>query len=178
MATLAPNSAALEAMLLQHEVEQFLYAEAALLDARSYEEWLGLLAPDIHYWMPIRRTVTLRNLDREFTKHGDMAYFDENFDLLCARVAKLGAGSAWSEDPPSRSRHFISNVRITGVEGDDIAVESCFCVHRTRLNSESDYWTGRREEVVRRTPEGLRLAKRYLYLDQTVLLSTNLSTLF
>lgn len=176
MATTATD--AMERVLLQHEVEQFLYAEAALLDGRAYEAWLGLLAEDIHYWMPIRRTVTLRNIDREFTKPGDMAYFDEDFQLLGARVAKLGAGSAWSEDPPSRSRHFISNIRITGIEGDDITVESCFCLHRCRLNSESDYWTGRREDVLRRTGDSFRLARRYLWLDQTVLLSTNLSTLF
>ena len=31
-------------VLLQYEVEQFLYAEAALLDARRYRDWLALLA--------------------------------------------------------------------------------------------------------------------------------------
>lgn len=178
MATIAQSHHAIERMLLQHEVEQFLFAEAALLDARRYEEWFGLLAEDIHYWMPIRRTVTLRNIDREFTKQGDMSYFDEDYQLLGARVAKLGAGSAWSEDPPSRSRHFVSNVQIIGTDGDDITVESCFCVHRTRLDSETDHWTGRREEILRRHGNSFLLARRYLYLDQTVLLSTNLSTLF
>src|SRR5262249_1581120 len=42
-----------EQVVLQHEVEQFLYAEAALLDARRFRDWLALLADDIHYWMPI-----------------------------------------------------------------------------------------------------------------------------
>ena len=45
-----------EKAALQYEVEQFLYAEAAMLDARRYREWLELIAEDIHYWMPIRRT--------------------------------------------------------------------------------------------------------------------------
>ena len=44
---------------LQFEVEQFLYQEAALLDAREFDKWLKLLTDDIHYWMPIRRTVNL-----------------------------------------------------------------------------------------------------------------------
>ena len=108
MATLdrsRPDAAALDRMLLQHEVEQFLYAEAALLDARRYRDWLALLADDVHYWMPIRRTMTSAELDREFTRLGDMAYFDDDREMLEMRVRKLEAGSAWSEDPPSRSRH-------------------------------------------------------------------------
>src|SRR5271155_2644710 len=113
-----------ERMQLQFEVEQFLYAEAALLDARRYRDWLSLLDPAIRYWMPIRRTVTQSDIDREFTKPGDMAFFDDDFELLEMRVKKLEAGSAWSEAPPSRSRHFVTNVRITEVDGDDITVEA------------------------------------------------------
>jgi biphenyl 2,3-dioxygenase beta subunit len=165
-------------VILQHEVEQFLYAEAALLDARKYREWLGLVAEDIHYWMPIRRTVTISDLDREFTKIGDMAYFDDDYGLLEMRVKKLEAGSAWSEDPPSRSRHFVSNVRILEVSGDEITLEACFHLYRTRLNSEVDNWVGRRVDVLRRTDIGFQLARRHLFLDQTVILSTNMSTIF
>src|SRR5689334_20816696 len=91
-----------ERMALTWRVEQFLYHEAALLDARAYREWLGLLADDVHYWMPIRRTVTKSNLDREFTKPGDMAFLDDDRTMLEMRVKKLEATSAWSEDPPSR----------------------------------------------------------------------------
>ena len=49
-----------EKMLLQHEVEQFLYHEARLLDERKFDDWLALLTDDIHYWMPIRRSTSLR----------------------------------------------------------------------------------------------------------------------
>ena len=165
-------------MLLQHQVEQFLYEEAALLDARQYRDWLSLIAEDIHYWMPIRRTVTLSDLHREFTKIGDMACFDDSRELLEMRVKKLEAGSAWSEDPPSRSRHFVTNVRLLGVEADDVQVESCFCLYRTRLNTEVDVWTGRRVETLRRKGDGFLLAKRHIYLDQTLIRSTNMSTIF
>jgi 3-phenylpropionate/cinnamic acid dioxygenase small subunit len=167
-----------ERALLQYEVEQFLYAEAALLDARRYRDWLGLLADDIHYWMPIRRTVTTADLDLEFTKPGEMAYFDDDRLLLEMRVKKLEAGSAWSEDPPSRSRHFVSNVRILGVEGDEITLEAAFHLYRSRLNSEEDNWFGRRIDVLRRVEDGFRLSRRHLFLDQTVILSANMSTIF
>ena len=167
-----------ERALLQYEVEQFLYAEAALLDARRYREWLALVAEDIHYWMPIRRNVARADLEREFTRPGDMAFFDDDHEMLEMRVKKLEASSAWSEDPPSRSRHYVSNVRIVDVEGDDVSVEACFHLHRSRLNSEEGDWTGRRVDVLRRTNGTFLLARRHLFLDQTVILTTNMSTLF
>ncbi len=165
-------------VLLQHEVEQFLYAEAALLDARRYRDWLGLVADDIHYWMPIRRTVTNTDLDLEFTRPGAMAYFDDDRELLEMRVKKLESSSAWSENPPSRSRHMVSNVRIIEAAGDEITVEACFHLYRTRLNSEVDSWIGRRTDVLRRHGDSFRLAKRHIFLDQTVILATNMSTIF
>ena len=167
-----------ERVQLQFEVEQFLYEEAALLDARRYRDWLALLADDIHYWMPIRRTVTLADIDREFTKQGDMAFFDDDRELLEMRVKKLEAGSAWSEDPPSRSRHFVTNVRVTGIEGDEVTVDVCFHLHRTRLESEVDSWIGRRTDVLRRQGASFRLVRRHLFLDQTLIRSTNMSTIF
>ncbi len=167
-----------ERATLQFEVEQFLYEEAALLDARKYREWLGLVTDDIHYWMPIRRTVTRSDLEREFTKPGAMAYFDDNRELLAMRVKKLEASSAWSEDPPSRSRHFVSNVRILEVSGDEITIDACFQVYRTRLNIDIDNWVGRRSDVLRRVGSGFKLARRHIFLDQTVILSKNMSTIF
>lgn len=167
-----------ERALLQFEAEQFFYEEAALLDGRQYSAWLDLLTEDIRYWMPIRRTVTLTNIDREFTRPGDMAFFDEDKDLLRVRVAKMESGSSWSEDPPSRSRHFVSNVRITGIEDDEVATDVAFHLYRSRLNTEVDSWVGRREDVLRRENGVLKLARRSIYLDQTLIRATNMSTLF
>ena len=167
-----------ERAVLQFEVEQFLYAEAALLDARRYRDWLALIADDIHYWMPIRRTVTTSDIEREFTKIGDMAFFDDDREMLEMRVKKLEAGSAWSEDPPSRSRHFVSNVRVLEIVGDEITLEACFHLYRTRLNTEVDSWIGRRVDVLRRQDRSFVITRRHLFLDQTLIRSTNMSTLF
>jgi 3-phenylpropionate/cinnamic acid dioxygenase small subunit len=167
-----------ERAALQYEVEQFLFAEAALLDARKYREWLGLVDEDIHYWMPIRRTMMVADVAQEFTKPGEMAFFDDDRATLEMRVKKLEAGSAWSEDPPSRSRHFVSNVRIMEVAGDEITIEAAFHLYRTRLERDIDSWVGRRIDVLRRTGESFLLAKRHMFLDQTIILSTNMSTIF
>ena len=165
-------------MALQYEVEQFLYAEAALLDGRKFRDWFALLAQDIHYWMPIRRTVTSDNLDMEFTQQGDMAYFDDDLTILDMRLKKQEAGSSWAEEPPSRSRHFVGNVRILKVAGDELTVEVAFYIYRSRLNSDVDTWVGRREDVLRRHGDSFQIAQRHIFLDQTVIQSANFSTFF
>ena len=42
----------IEDVVLQHEIEQALFDEAALLDAHDYTAWLDTLAEDVTYWMP------------------------------------------------------------------------------------------------------------------------------
>lgn len=165
-------------MLMQFQVEQFLYWEAALLDAREYRAWLDIVTDDIHYWMPIRRTVNLSDIDQAFTKPGDMSFYEDDKANLTFRVNKMESGSSWSEDPPSRSRHFVSNVRVLEVNGDEIKTECAFHLYRSRLNTEENSFFGRREDVLRRVDGDLFLAKRHIYLDQTLIRATNMSTLF
>ena len=169
-------------LLLKHEVEEFLFLEADVLDSRRYEDWLDLLTEDIHYWMPVRRTTTARDVDREFTQPGGVAFFDDDFATLKMRVDRMLLGRAWAEDPPSRTRRLITNVRVvTGDgrgEGAEVTVASNFQLYRTRLDSEEDSWIGRREDVLRRVDGAFRLARRHVFLEQTVILSQNLSSLF
>tara|TARA_R110000868_G_scaffold107362_6_gene293841 strand:- start:13862 stop:14425 length:564 start_codon:yes stop_codon:yes gene_type:complete len=163
---------------LQFEIEQFFYVEAALLDAREYRAWLDLWTQDCSYWMPIRRTVALADIDREFTKRGDMSFYDDDKKMLAMRIAKMESGSSWSEDPPSRSRHFVSNVRIASIEGDETSVELAFALYRSRLNDDESIWVGRRVDRLRRVGGDLKLCDREIYLDQTLISATNMSTLF
>jgi 3-phenylpropionate/cinnamic acid dioxygenase small subunit len=167
-----------ERMAWQHRVEQFLYEEVDLLDRRLYREWFSRVATDVHYWMPIRRTVSLRNIDREFTQPGGMSFFDDDYNELRMRVEKLYTGSSWSEDPPSRTRHLVSNVRITGLDGATVTVQSDFLLLRTRLEGDADQFHGRRDDLLRVDGESFLLAQRHIYLDHTVIHATNLSSLF
>jgi len=178
-ASAAPAAATMMSrMLLHYEIEQFYYTEAALLDDRRFSDWLALFAEDAHYWMPIRRTVTSNELEREFTAPGAMAFFDDDRMMLAARVKKLASGYSWSEDPPSRTRHLVTNLRIVREEAGELGVDTNFHLYRTRLNSEEDHWIGSRKDVLRRTPEGLKIVTRHIFLEQTVLMSRNLSSFF
>jgi biphenyl 2,3-dioxygenase beta subunit len=173
-----PSADLSERVALQYEVEQFLYGEAALLDDRRFGDWLALIADDIHYWMPIRRTVTVENLHLEYAKPGGMAYFDDDRNDLRMRVDKLQANSAWSENPPSRTRHFVSNVRLLEVKETEVALEAAIHVFRSRLNDKIDQWIGKRRDRLRRVESGFQIFERHIFLDQTVVLSPNFSSLF
>jgi biphenyl 2,3-dioxygenase beta subunit len=165
-------------MLRHYEVERFYYDEAALLDSHRYLEWLSLFSEDARYFMPIRRTRTQRELDKEFTRPGEMAFFDDTKPLLAGRIAKLKSGRSWAEDPPSRTRHLITNIRIIKDDGLTLEVESNFHVYRTRLNSEETSWIGSRRDLLRRVAGSFQIVDRKIFLEQTVLLSRNLSNFF
>jgi biphenyl 2,3-dioxygenase beta subunit len=175
LADIQVNQATLADMIRQFEVERFYYDEAALLDARNHADWVKLFTEDTHYFMPLRRTRTRRELDKEFTVPGEMAFFDDNKQMLEGRVKKLDSGTAWAEDPPSRTRHLITNVRVVEDNGDELVVESNFHLYRTRLKSEEDSWIGMRRDTLRRHEGSFQVAKRHIFLEQTLLLSRNLS---
>ena len=162
----------------QFEVERFYTAEAALLDAHRYDEWVQLFSDDTHYFMPIRRTRLRRELAKEFTQPGEIAFFDETKQTLAGRAAKFNSGTAWAEDPPSRTRHLITNVQVTDDRGDELDVASNFLLYRTRLKSEETTWIGSRQDTLRRDGASFLIAKRLILLDQTLLLSQNLSNFF
>ena len=98
--------------------------------------------------------------------------------MLSLRVQRLAVGHAWAEDPPSRTRRLLTNIRILDADGDEIGVAANFQLYRTRLNSEEDSWIGRREDRLRREDGTLRIARRHVFLEQTVILSQNLSSFF
>jgi phthalate 3,4-dioxygenase subunit beta len=152
---------------------QFLVEEAALLDAADYDGWLGLLTEDIRYLMPVRVT-TARGAG--FDTLADMAHFDEDMYALRKRVQRLATDHAWTEDPPSRTRHFVTNVRTFGNGGRDLLVESALLMFRSRGDTrEADLLSAGRSDVLRATGDGLRLARREITVDEAVLRTQNLA---
>jgi phthalate 3,4-dioxygenase beta subunit len=152
---------------------QFLVEEAALLDAADFDGWLGLLAGDIRYLMPVRVT-TARGAG--FDSLADMAHFDEDMYALRKRVQRLATDHAWTEDPPSRTRHFVTNVRTFGNGGGELLVESALLMFRSRGDTrEADLLSAGRSDLLRETGDGLRLARREITVDESVLRTQNLA---
>jgi 3-phenylpropionate/cinnamic acid dioxygenase small subunit len=178
---MAVESPAVARLLLQREIEEFLYREAELLDAARYEEWLDLLTDDVQYWMPMRRNVPHDEPEREYTREGlDVNWFDEGKDTLTRRVKQILTGIHWAEEPRSRICHMVSNVQVLGVSPSDAApsevtVKSRFLIYRNRVETETDVLVGKREDRLRRVGGGWKIARRMIILDQSVLLAKNLT---
>lgn len=170
----------LERLLLEREIEQFLYMEAELLDERRFPEWLELIADDIHYHMPIRRNVKFGEQYRENTDpDSEISWFDEGKSTLAGRVRQIMTGLHWAEEPFSRVRHIVSNVQVVDVQGDEAHVRSRFLVYTNRLHDEVNLFIGKREDVLRRDSETKwKIAKRTIILDQNVLLAKVITTFF
>ena len=171
-------------LLLKQEIEDFLYQEAEILDERRYEEWLDLLCEDIRYYMPMRRNVKFGELDREYTREGqDINWFDEGKDTLERRVKQILTGVHWAEEPLSRICHIVSNVQVleanpSASEPAEVKIKSRFLVYRNRVQTETDFLVGKREDVLRKVNGGWNIAQRKIILDQSVLLAKNLTFFF
>jgi len=181
-----PMAGALASAQIHFEVQQFYFLEAELLDDGRYVDWLTLMADDLDYWMPTRTNRLRRQQALATAARGEAAYYDESKESLAWRIRRFDSGMAWAEDPPSRTRHLVTNVvaryvdpeEHVGFAARDLAVRSAFLVHRNRLEREENVFAGSREDVLRRTGGGFQVARRVILLDQNVLLSKNISTFF
>jgi 3-phenylpropionate/cinnamic acid dioxygenase small subunit len=174
------DTATLQRVVLQHEVEQFLYREARLLDERRLDEWLELLADELHYWMPMRRNIKFGDWDLEFTSAEDeINWFDEGKDVLAGRIRQINTGVHWPEEPVSRFEHIVTNIELVGVDGDEIRVNSKFFCYQNRLQDEVNHFVGRREDLLRRDAEtSFKIVKRKIILAQNVMLPKVVNTFF
>jgi phthalate 3,4-dioxygenase beta subunit len=158
----------------QHAITYFLYLEAELLDESKFAEWLELATEDIRYLMPVRVTTAAFAPSQVL---GEMAHFDEDRYSLGKRVQRLLGEYAWTENPPSRTRRFVSNIRAatTAVDG-EYAVRSYLLLFRSRLDARPAEWVScERHDVLRRHGDSFRIARREITVDEAVLRTQNLA---
>ena len=141
---------------MRETVEDFLYQEAALLDAWRLDEWLALFTADGRYLVP---TTDLPDGDPQ----KDLVFIDDDMVRLRARVERLKSRHGHREYPSSRTRHFISNIRIK-VEENTIVATSSFLVYRFRMGEWSPY-VGWYEHRLKRTDGELKIQHRKAVLD-------------
>jgi 3-phenylpropionate/cinnamic acid dioxygenase small subunit len=180
----ADRQPTIESLLLIRRIEEFLYTEADVLDERRYEEWLDLLTDDVRYWMPMARNMQFGDERREWTRElQDLAWFDEGKTTLTQRVQQIMTGIHWAEEPASRVTHMVTNVELVeanpSIEApSEVTVKCRFLVYRNRLQDETDLLVGKRRDVLRAAGDSWQIARREVFLDQTVLLAKNLTVFF
>jgi 3-phenylpropionate/cinnamic acid dioxygenase small subunit len=155
----------------------WLNLEAELLDDNRQREWMELLDRDVDYRVPVRVTRE-RSRGAGFSTQG--YHMLEDHISLQTRVDRLDSEYAWAEDPPSRMRRIVSNVRLGEVTDETVAVRSNFIYFRgARYDAPGhDLLVGERQDVLRRSVDGLRLLRRLVLLDHTTLGTPNLAFFF
>jgi ethylbenzene dioxygenase beta subunit len=160
-----------------NEVVEWLHTEAELLDDGHERVWLEqMVSRDVVYQVPLRQTVE-RARGTGFIE--GTYHLDETYGSLGSRVARNETTYAWAEDPPSRIRHFVSNIRAAETPDGDLAVRSNLLIMRTRQEQATpQIFAGERHDVLRREDGVLRLYRRRVLLDLTVLATHNLALFF
>lgn len=155
------------------ECSQFLFSEARLLDDSRLTEWLDLLTADIDYRVPVR-TVRTRGSGLEFSDRA--FYLKEDLGTLRTRVQRLSLESAWAENPPTRTRRLVANVRVEPIRngdrtnGEEVDVGSNLAVYCYRGDTPMPkILTGERQDTLRRVDGAWQLARRTVLLDSNVL---------
>ena len=157
------TAASQQATAIRQHVEDFLYAEAALLDAWRLDDWLQLFDEDAKYEVPC-------NDAPDGDPARDLMLIDDNYVRLTARVTRLNSRRAHREYPHSRTNHQVFNVRVLDVSAGDISVTASFTVWRFRAGR-SNCYVGRYHYRLRQSDGGFRIALKRAELDMTDLRS-------
>lgn len=145
----------------RQEVEDLFYREAALLDEWRLEEWLELLTEDATYQIPPTDVP-------EGDSRNTLFIIADDALRIRSRVKQLLGKAAWAENPHSRTRRMIANVRVLGAEGENILVTANFAVHRMRYES-VDTYIGHYDYKLVRQGNDLRIRERRAILDNEAL---------
>lgn len=158
-----------------NDVLEFLYDEAELLDTLRLKEWFELLAEDIEYNVPLRLTKPVRQQDGTVIR--TVQHMHDSYGSLMLRVRRItDTRSAWGEDPPSRTKRMVSNVRVYKTDkADEYKVHSYLLVTRGRFDFDYfDLIPCERHDVLRKVGSTFKLARREVLVDQTVIGTPNL----
>ena len=153
----------------QREIERFLYHEARLLDGFKFHDWLALFTDDAQYRMPTIENV--QNQERAYEADDlHFGYFDDDKKGLALRVAQLDTGLRHAEVPPSLTERFITNILVEpSAANDEVEAYSNFMVFQVRHGRHETSFTGRREDRLRKTDQGWKIAARTIIMLRPVL---------
>ncbi|ABM57746.1 aromatic-ring-hydroxylating dioxygenase subunit beta [Verminephrobacter eiseniae] len=103
----------------QHRLQQFLFAEARLLDERRLTDWLNLWTDDGMYWVP-----QAQQQDNPYD-HISLAWEDRMLREI--RVRRLSDARNWSQQPATHTTRMVGNISAAGLDGaDNLVAHSVF----------------------------------------------------
>lgn len=115
---------------LQHEIEQFLYEQAALCDRRDWDAYLDSFTESSEFWIPQWESEYKYVSD---PKTGMSLVYYANRSGLEDRIYRLRTGKSAASNPLPRTQHQVSNVRIQEKTDDTLDVLLGWQTNYTRL---------------------------------------------
>lgn len=170
-----------------HRISQFYYSEARMLDERKFQQWLTLLSEDIAYIVPARHTPfldpakrgteALLDLEQEISSGLEPPFRDDNYLTLSIRVMRSYKINSWTDNPPARTRRFVSNIEAL-LDDDGFDVYSNLLLYFSRYGQDNHTYTARRHDHLRDTSSGLKIVRREVLLDWNVITGPSVGLLF
>lgn len=140
------------------EIEDFLYQEAAYLDEWKLNEWLSLFTGDASYLVPAA------SMGRDAKPEESLFYIADDAHRLKERVVRLMKKTAFSEQPRSKTRHLVSNVRIVEQNGASCRVAAAFVVYRSKMGL-TDTYIGESDYTLVREADAIKIKAKRCNLD-------------
>jgi 3-phenylpropionate/cinnamic acid dioxygenase small subunit len=142
----------------RHDIEDFLKYEVELLDDRRFEEWMELFTVDGFYWVPTEPD--------QKDPYGTASLFFDDRSAMRSRFARLRHPRVHVQIPPSRTCHFVSNVRISVNEPEtgELVVHSKLLMLEYRPGYEQRVFGGNVQHRLQRDNETLKIAMKRVTL--------------
>lgn len=155
-------------------IRDFLHLESMALDERRFRDWLEAFSDDAKYEIPVRVT---REKGAEWELSPTSRIFDDSKRTLEFRVERLETDFAWAEQPPSRTRHFISNVVVQPTDKDEeFRAHSNCLLYRSRGDDPTpSIFSAQRRDLLRRAGESWQIVHRWAAIDQSLINAHNMS---
>ena len=138
-------------------IEDFVIAEARLLDERRFEEWRDLFAEDGYYWVPLRP-------DQKSPDDGPSLFYDDR-KIMATRFERLSHPRIHAQSPPHRTCHVVGSIAIRDIDlrGGECVVRSALIMTDYRLRTQRVF-SGQVEHRLRREGDGFRIVYKRVEL--------------
>ena len=146
-------------------VEEFLYDEAAYLDAWDLDGWLTLFTQECSY------EVAPTSVDNPYAIDWKSTLFliGDNRERLEQRIIRLNKPTAHVEFPKSKTRHLYSNVRVISDKDGEVVAMCNFCTFRTK-NKITTHYPGSIRFVLLRDGDSFMIKGKRVVLDLEALI--------
>jgi 3-phenylpropionate/cinnamic acid dioxygenase small subunit len=142
------------------EVSALILDEARCIDQKRWDDWIALYTEDAVFWMPSWKDEGSTTSDPEFELN--LIYLP-NRQGLEDRIYRIDSGDSFASVPLDRTTHVVGGVLVTGESAAGIEAHASWIVH-TYGSRVSTTRSGSYEYLLRRTPEGLRIARKKIVM--------------